>query len=101
LLLVLTDVPPEIEEEFNRWYDEEHIPERLAVPGFVGATRYRAVEGSPRYLALYELSDVSVLQSEPYLRLLNSDAWTEWTTRIRPQFQNLLRNVYVRIYPPE
>jgi len=93
----MTDIPVGIEEEFNRWYDQEHIPERLAVPGFTSATRFRAVEGSPRYLTLYELSDVSVLQSETYLRLLNPEVWTEATARIRPQFQNLVRNVYVRI----
>src|SRR5262249_7452548 len=32
LLMVYCDVPAEHEEEFNRWYNEEHIPERLAIP---------------------------------------------------------------------
>src|ERR1019366_3439141 len=40
LLMVVVDVDPEHEEEFNRWYDKEHIPERLAMPGFRSARRY-------------------------------------------------------------
>ena len=34
LLAVWTDIASEIEAEFNTWYDTEHIPERLSVPGF-------------------------------------------------------------------
>ena len=39
LLLTLTEPPPAMEEEFNAWYDEEHLAERLAIPGFRSATR--------------------------------------------------------------
>jgi len=53
---------PDAEEEYNRWYREDHIPELLAVPGFVAARRYQvrrdltAGESSkPTYLAVYEL----------------------------------------------
>ena len=43
LLMVFTDVPEDVEEEFNRWYDEEHIPERLSIPGVLSAARYTAL----------------------------------------------------------
>lgn len=42
------------EDEYNRWYDEVHVPEVLAVPGFVGARRYRSLDGD-HYLTVYEL----------------------------------------------
>jgi hypothetical protein len=45
LLMVYVDVPAPLEDEFNRWYNEEHIPERLAIPGVLNAARYVAVRG--------------------------------------------------------
>jgi hypothetical protein len=41
------------EDDYNRWYDEVHVPEVLAVPGFVSARRFRSEDGD--YLAIYEL----------------------------------------------
>ena len=46
--MVYADVPDEHDDEFNRWYDEEHIPERLAIPGVLNAARYAAVRGGPK-----------------------------------------------------
>ena len=47
------------EQEYNRWYDEVHIPEVLQVPGFVSASRLAIAqpdaEAPYRYLALYEM----------------------------------------------
>ena len=50
-------VSPEREAEFNEWYDGTHLPELLAVPGFVAARRYRRVadDGAPEYLAVYDI----------------------------------------------
>lgn len=69
LLVVFTDPVPGAEDEYNRWYTEEHLPDCLAVPGYIRATRYRAFEGVDRaitqeYLSLYELEvpDVEGLQ---------------------------------------
>src|SRR5574342_481325 len=50
LLMLWTDVDPEHEAEFNRWYDEEHLDRLLKVPGFLGAARYAALRGGPNYL---------------------------------------------------
>src|SRR5947208_12513380 len=46
---------PDKEAEFNRWYNEEHLAERLAIPGFLNGARYEAVKGGPKHLAVYEL----------------------------------------------
>ena len=58
---------PEREDEFNAWYDETHVPEVLALPGFVSAKRYRLVPGpgvgtppANPYLVVYELEGVDV-----------------------------------------
>jgi antibiotic biosynthesis monooxygenase (ABM) superfamily enzyme len=76
-LLVAMMNPPADEDAFNAWYDEEHVPLRLGVPGFISARRYRAVNSDgPRYLALYDLASVDVLHSTGYLRL-----WQEQSDR--------------------
>jgi hypothetical protein len=56
------------EDDFHAWYEEIHVPSRLAIPGFRRATRYRAVEGEPAHLAIYEL-DLDALGTPEYKAL--------------------------------
>ncbi len=42
VLFVSNDIVEAAEEEFNRWYQQQHLPERLSAPGFKTARRYRA-----------------------------------------------------------
>jgi len=79
LLMVWAEVPSDREKEFNRWYNEEHLAERLALPGFLSAARYEAVKGGPKHLACYELESSAVLESEAYTRVRHHP--TEWTRR--------------------
>ena len=83
LLLTMTETPPEIEAEFNDWYDTEHLPERLAIPGFISALRWQAdlPPGQGRYLATYELESAAVLESPAYLARFR-DSPTPWTERM-------------------
>ena len=79
LLLTITEPPAAMEEEFNAWYDTEHLPERLAIPGFRSARRWVAscAPGEGKYLATYELDSAGVLQSPAYLeRFANATPWT-------------------------
>ncbi len=94
LLLVMIDIDPAHEEEFNRWYNEEHVPEREACPGFVSARRFVAVEGEPKYLALYDLESPEVLKSEAYQKIFPPSPWTK---KISQHFLKAVRNVYVEI----
>ena len=61
MFLVLTNATEGRDEEFNDWYNNRHLPDVLAVDGFVAATRYRMAELDPpqtsghRYMALYEV----------------------------------------------
>ena len=52
LLMAWTDIDLAHEDDFNRWYDEEHINRLLQVPGFLSAARYVALRGGPKYLAM-------------------------------------------------
>ncbi|HEV3009890.1 MAG TPA: hypothetical protein VGX52_12720 [Burkholderiales bacterium] len=81
LLLTLTEPPPGMEEEFNAWYDEEHLPERLAIPGFRSARRWVAdvAPGEGKYLATYELDSAGVLSSAAYLARYQHQ--TPWSRR--------------------
>ena len=97
MLMVMLECEDGWEQEFNQWYDEEHLPERLACPGFLSAKRYRAIEGKPRFLATYELESLDALKSEQYLALREG---TEWTKRMRPHKGGLVRHVYVDITAP-
>jgi hypothetical protein len=90
VLLVLNDVVEAAEEEFNCWYQQQHVPERLGVPGFETARRYRAVDGQPAYMAVYECKSINVLASKAYLERLANP--TEWTKKVMPGFRNMLRS---------
>ncbi len=59
-LIVFTDAVAGKEEEYNRWYNDVHLAEVVAVPGFVSAQRFKlesAVIGgfSNRYCAIYDM----------------------------------------------
>ena len=82
-LLVFMNPPPAFDEEFNAWYDSEHIPERLSVPGVLTGLRYINIAGgAPRYLAMYDLERFEVLETPAYLRVAfdNSSPWTKRVT---------------------
>src|SRR5687767_6970420 len=96
LLLNAMNVSPEVEAEFNEWYDKEHIPALSAVPGCLIARRFRATDASNRkYVALYHLATPEVQATAEWKKAAASD----WTDRLRPHFRDHLRLVcrrYVR-----
>ncbi len=81
LLLTITEPKPELEKEFNAWYDTEHIAERLSISGFLSARRWVAdvQPGEGKYLATYELVTPGGLQTTEYLERLNNP--TPWSKR--------------------
>ena len=67
LFYVYTEPGSVDEAEFHDWYDHEHGPARLKVPGFRSAYRYRALDDQkPPWLALYELDSPDVIDSPGY-----------------------------------
>src|SRR5215470_14806593 len=99
LLMVWADVPADKESEFNRWYNEEHLAERLAIPGFLSGARYEAVKGGPKHLACYELESPAVLESAAYQKVRANP--TPWTKKCSPEViaTTFIRNVYTLIHP--
>lgn len=90
VLFVLNDVAKGMDEEFTRWYQQQHLTERLTLPGFVRARRYRSVDGQPNYMVVYDCDRVETLASVPYLERLNHP--TAWTQKIMPHFLNMERS---------
>jgi hypothetical protein len=96
LLAVWMTPAPENDADLNAWYSEEHLKERLAVPGFLAAKRYVSLDGEPKYVALYELSDAAVLHSEAYTSVLANG--TQWTRRIIDNLEAMVRNEYELVH---
>ncbi len=99
LLLAMIDMPAEDEEEFNRWCDEDDVPQRLACPGFVSCRRFTAVQGEPKYLTIYELDGPEALETPEY-KALGADV-SEQSKRVASRWTKLIRNVYVEIPTPD
>src|ERR1700756_287507 len=91
MLLTSMDIDPAHEGEFNRWYDREHLEERVAIDGFVEARRYRAHTGSPKNLFLYSTKTIDVLDSPAYRARLSNP--TEWSKVNMARFKNMIRAV--------
>jgi hypothetical protein len=115
LLLILGKVPTEFEGRFNEWYDEDHAPARLSVPGIVTARRYKETSmdvssgpitqldpdssDSVTYLTLYELARLDVLDSDEY-RALSAHVSSDLEVEVK-QVAEFDRRVYRAIATPE
>lgn len=115
MLMTSMDIDAAHEQEFNQWYDREHLAERVAIDGFLEARRYVAVNAAPKYLGLYSTATFDVLDSDAYRTALANQ--TAWSLANIGRFKNMLRSVaritvsrgqgrgaalgLVRIRPPE
>src|SRR6478735_2013487 len=91
MLLTSMDIDAADDAEFNRWYDREHIEERVAIPGFLEARRYVAHDGKPKYLSLYSTATFDVLDSPAYRTALASQ--TAWSKANIARFKGMIRAV--------
>ena len=91
-LIVLNEpASPEVEEEYNAWYDGDHLPQILAnVPTITGAKRYRiapgqhsAIPGAPRYLSIYDIEADIVMDAYAQLGQATKDGKVIMTEHIR------------------
>ncbi len=89
MLLTSMDIDASDEAEFNRWYDREHLEERVAIDGFLEARRYVAHQGSPKYLCLYSTATFDVLNSPTYRTVLANP--TDWSKKTLARFKNMIR----------
>lgn len=84
------DMAPDMRAEFEHWHSHEHFPERLALPGFLRASRWSAADGGEGFFILYELQDHGALSSPEYLARLNAP--TPWSTKLMPHHRNMVRS---------
>lgn len=76
---------PADREAFLDFHDREHIPERLAVPGFRHGRRFVSTIDPNRFLLVYEVDSIGVLTSPAYLDRQNNP--TEWTRSCIPMIR--------------
>jgi hypothetical protein len=91
MLLTSMDLDAADEPDFSRWYDREHLEERVAIEGFLEARRYVAHSGSPKNLFLYSTRTIEVLDSPAYRARLSNP--TEWSKKNMARFKNMIRAV--------
>jgi hypothetical protein len=101
LLMVILDMDPSVadEAEFNEWFSDEHVAERLDCPGFLAGHRFElAPETSsgpnplPKYLTLYELESLDALETDVYQAL--REPGSALTERMRPAMRNVTRGAF-------
>lgn len=96
--LVQMDIPEEMEEEFNRIYDTQHVPNIVKAPGVHSCYRYKLestdVEGVARYAAVYEIDTPETPFSDGWLAESEKG---DWPDKIRPHTTNRSHHVYKRI----
>lgn len=100
LLLVMMEPPAALEEEFHDWYDSEHLPQRLGLPGFETGSRWVCLSGWPRWLAIYDLSSTAALADPAYAAVSGQNS-TPWSRRILPRTVGRQRIIAEQVYPAE
>jgi hypothetical protein len=85
------DIAPEMKREFEHWHSREHMPERLAIPGFRRGTRWKSIAGADSYFVLYEARSLATISAGPYLDRLNDP--TAWSLKIMPHHLNMVRSL--------
>ena len=101
MYIVHTDIPDYIVDEYNAWYDQEHLPRCVGIPGVLRARRFASTgilgggSNGPRYLTAYELSGPDVWDSPAALQARK----TPWTEKMRSLFSNTRRALYQLVAP--
>ena len=90
LLVAGFDASPVAEDEFNDWYDTEHIPERSRIPGFVNCERWVGAENPRISIATYDLASADVLASDAYRRIAGANL-SPWSKRMTGKAKRICR----------
>jgi hypothetical protein len=84
------DIAPPVFDEFAHWHAHEHFPERLGIPGFRRASRWRQADGGEGVFVMYELEGHEVLSSPAYLERLNAPS--PWSVQMMPSHRHMMRS---------
>jgi len=103
ILIPVVDFSAMAEDEFNDWYDFEHIPERLRVPGFLACERWIGADNQKISVATYELDNADVLKSQAYNAIGNhahgGDNLSVWSKRVTARIKIPMRFEGEQIVP--
>lgn len=66
VMVVAGDVDADVLEDWNRWYDEVHLPEIVDCPGFVRATRLVGTDEPTAFVTVYELDSDDAMATEEF-----------------------------------
>ena len=91
MLITAMDVDAADEQEFNIWYDREHLAERVAIDGFLEARRWLAVDAKPKYFCTYSTNAFADLTGPAYQKALANQ--TDWSKKNIGRFRNMIRAV--------
>ena len=95
LLVVTAEVDAEVEADWNRWYDEVHLPDALACPGVLSGRRYlssgeisESDRGQSRrakaqlYTTVYELESPAAVTTKEFAAMRG---WSRFAPHVRSQ----------------
>lgn len=91
MMITFTEVAAELEDDFNEWYNREHLDERIDLPGFRRARRYEAIDAEIKYMSTYECAEPTDIGSPTYLDVVADPS--DWSKRIMPGFTKWHRMV--------
>ena len=94
VVAIWNDIPNDTRDQFYDWHVNEHMSERVGIPGFRRGRRYIALDSAstqPEFFTLYELDTMQVAQGMDYASRLNDP--TPATTHVTSRFQNTVRTL--------
>jgi hypothetical protein len=91
LLFVASDVGAADEPDFNRWYDREHVEERVRIPGFLSGARYVSRSGGRKYLGLYRTESLAAFTTADYRAAFERQ--TPWSIANLDRMRDPMRRV--------
>jgi hypothetical protein len=91
MMITFTEVAADLEDDFNEWYNREHLDERVDLPGFRRARRYEAIDAIIKYMSTYECANPTDIGSPAYLDVIADPS--DWSQRIMPGFTKWHRMV--------
>ncbi|MSQ10142.1 MAG: hypothetical protein EXR52_03965 [Dehalococcoidia bacterium] len=90
VMAVALDPEPAFKDEFNNWYTTEHIVLGATAPGVQRVQRFRAIEGEPRYLALWEFASLEAARDPAFVAAIR----TPWSARMQQHYRRVFRGLY-------
>lgn len=78
-------------DEFYAWHGQEHMPERVGIPGILRGRRYVAIEADLEFFNLYEALSIETLKGQDYTARVNAP--TPWTLSTVKHFRSVARSI--------